>query len=132
MAFWPCSICLQDLGHWGWDMEVFLRGKENVMRKRSLALLVALAIGGLGLVTSVPIQAAEKAASAVATELRVNVNTADVEQLTQLKGVGEKTAQAIIDFRKTNGSFKTVDDLLQIKGIGEKRLATMRGNIVLE
>jgi competence protein ComEA len=97
-----------------------------------LALLVALAIGGLGLVTGVPAQAAEKSASAEATELRVNVNTADVEQLTQLKGVGEATAQAIIDFRKENGSFKTVEDLLQVKGIGEKRLATMRDSIVLE
>lgn len=59
----------------------------------------------------------------------VNINTADVQELTKLKGVGVKKAEAIIAWRKENGSFKTIDQLLEVKGIGEATLAANRENI---
>ncbi|MDA3897720.1 MAG: ComEA family DNA-binding protein [Desulfobacteraceae bacterium] len=54
---------------------------------------------------------------------KININTATVEELIQLKGVGEKLSQAIIDYREKNGLFKNVVDLENIKGIGPKILA---------
>lgn len=59
----------------------------------------------------------------------VNINTADVQELTKLKGVGEKKAEAIVAWRKVNGDFKSVEQLLEVKGIGEATLAANRENI---
>ena len=52
----------------------------------------------------------------------IDINTADTQTLTTLKGIGKSKAQAIILYRETNGRFKSVDELLQIKGIGKKVL----------
>ncbi|NLC28265.1 MAG: ComEA family DNA-binding protein, partial [Campylobacteraceae bacterium] len=59
----------------------------------------------------------------VALWAAVNINTANVEELATLKGIGEKKAQAIIEYREANGGFKTVDELSNVKGIGEKIVA---------
>jgi len=53
----------------------------------------------------------------------VNVNTADLQTLDTLAGVGPVTAQAIVDEREQNGPFDYPQDLLLVKGIGEKTLA---------
>jgi competence protein ComEA len=59
----------------------------------------------------------------------VNLNTATLDQLDQLDGVGPAMAQKILDFRKAHGGFGTVDDLDQIPGIGEKRMAALRDHV---
>lgn len=61
--------------------------------------------------------------------LRININTATVDQLQSLKGIGPKTAARIIAHRKRVGGFKSLEDLLQIKGIGPKTLNKFRGNV---
>jgi competence protein ComEA len=53
---------------------------------------------------------------------KVNVNTANIEQLQSVKGFGTKTAQAIIAYREANGAFKSVSDLVNVKGIGNKKV----------
>jgi len=50
----------------------------------------------------------------------VNLNTATVEQLDRLPGVGPKTAALIVEYRQKNGGFKKVEDLMNVRGIGEK------------
>lgn len=59
----------------------------------------------------------------------VNINTATKEQLMTLSGIGEVKAAAILEYRRENGSFYTVDELTNVKGIGEKTLEKIRGNI---
>jgi competence protein ComEA len=61
----------------------------------------------------------------------VNVNTAKVEELDILPGLGPKMAQAIVDFRETHGKFSTVEDLQKVKGLGPKKLAAIRPHITL-
>ena len=53
----------------------------------------------------------------------ININTATLQQLDMLPGIGTVRAQAIIDYREANGPFQTVEDLLNVDGIGEKTLA---------
>ena len=61
---------------------------------------------------------------------KVNINTATVEELKTLKGVGEKKAEAIIEYRKKNGSFKTKEDLMKVRGIGKKLFESFQERIV--
>jgi competence protein ComEA len=51
----------------------------------------------------------------------VNLNTADVAQLSYLPRVGAKAAQRIVDYRTQHGPFHKTTDLMQVKGFGEKR-----------
>lgn len=68
-------------------------------------------------------------AEVVAPQTSININTASVQELTKLKGIGEKKAEAIVAWRKENGNFNTVEQLLEVKGIGEATLAANRENI---
>lgn len=54
--------------------------------------------------------------------LRVDINTADLEELDELPEVGPSTAQSIIDYREANGGFRSVDELEEIPGIGSETL----------
>lgn len=62
----------------------------------------------------------------------VNVNTATMEQLQQIKGIGPKTAEKIVSYRETHGQFSKVSDLSNIKGIGDKSLEKMASHISVE
>lgn len=59
----------------------------------------------------------------------VNINTATLEQLDTLPGVGEATANKIITYREENGGFKTIEDLKNVKGIGDKKFEDMKSSI---
>ncbi|WP_299663629.1 helix-hairpin-helix domain-containing protein [uncultured Psychromonas sp.] len=56
--------------------------------------------------------------AAVGKISKIDLNSASVEQLTTLNGIGDKTAKAIVDYRKKNGDFTNVKDLVNVKGIG--------------
>jgi len=63
--------------------------------------------------------------------LPVDINTASMEELDTLPGIGPITAQAIVDHRETRGKFTSPEDLLQVRGIGPKKLAAIRGHITV-
>ncbi len=56
----------------------------------------------------------------------VNINTATLEELASLPGIGEKLAQEIITIRGQKGGFSSVEELLLVPGIGEKKLEKIR------
>ena len=72
---------------------------------------------------------APEAPEAVPEDGRININTAGVEELTTLKGVGESRAKAIIAFREEHGSFENPEDIMQIAGIKEGIYAKIKDQI---
>jgi competence protein ComEA len=63
---------------------------------------------------------------------KVNINTATVEELMSLKGIGEKKAESIVEHREKIGSFAAIGDLKGVKGIGDKIFSKIKDNIEIE
>lgn len=63
---------------------------------------------------------------------KIRINSASVEELQKLQGIGPSKAQAIVTYREENGPFKTVEDLLEVSGIGEKTLENIKDDIVID
>ena len=59
-----------------------------------------------------------EATSPVATDSRVDINTASHEELITLPGIGEVKAQAIVAYREQEGPFRRTDELMNVSGIG--------------
>lgn len=63
---------------------------------------------------------------------KVNINTADREQLISVSGIGPARADAIISHREKNGPFATVGDLTQIRGIGNAFIEANKDKLTTE
>ncbi len=61
----------------------------------------------------------------------ININTADINELATLKGIGSAMAQRIIDYREQNGGFKSVDELKNVRGIGDKKFDTLKDKVTI-
>lgn len=101
-------------------------------------LTATLLLGCLPLLSQ-PLLAADKPAAKPATTVtaakesgKVNLNTASINELTALKGIGEKKAQAIVDYREKQGKFTTVDQLADVSGIGPATLEANRDMIIVK
>lgn len=81
------------------------------MKRKSMAVITVLTVA-LMMSWVVPALAADLQ--------KVNINTATVEDLMSLDGIGQNIAERILDFREKNGPFQTPEDLMLVKGIGQK------------
>lgn len=61
----------------------------------------------------------------------LDINTASVDELTALSGIGATLAQRIVDYRSEKGPFESLSDLLEVEGIGAKKLETILDDITI-
>ena len=85
--------------------------------RRFVATGLALAMAAL-LVSGTAMAAGKPAPTS-----KVNLNTASVQQLTTLPGVGPQLAARIVEYRQKSGTFRTTQELMNVKGVGEKNFA---------
>jgi competence protein ComEA len=72
------------------------------------------------------------AMSAQAPAEKININTANAEQISSsMTGIGESKAKAIVEYRKTHGKFKSIQDLENVDGIGLKTVERNKDKISL-
>jgi competence protein ComEA len=71
------------------------------------------------------------AGTGIVGEALINLNTATLDQLETLPGIGPTLAQRIIDYRLEHGPFRSVDELLDVSGIGDQRLADLRSKVTV-
>ena len=62
---------------------------------------------------------------------KVDLNTASVERLTELPGIGEALARRIVEYRQQAGPFQSIEDVMNVKGIGEKKFSKFQDQITV-
>jgi competence protein ComEA len=96
-----------------------------------VSMLVMIVLSGGALYTARPSEGAPKVVYTASLQeiedesqdsLKVDINTADIDELDELPEVGPSTAQSIVEYRQTNGQFSSVEELEEIPGIGPETL----------
>lgn len=59
----------------------------------------------------------------------ININSASVEKLSTLNGIGKSTAEKIVKYRNENGYFNSIEDLMNVSGIGESKFNNIKDDI---
>ena len=111
----------------------------NKLRKAALILFCALAAAGslrgylqgsarqeAAVLYESPVERAELPGPEEYKDDRIDLNSATIEQLCTLKGIGPAKAQAILDYRVAYGGFVCVEEIMEVKGIGESTFAKIK------
>ncbi len=66
------------------------------------------------------------------SNMKININTADINELDKLPGIGDSTAQKIIDYRNENGKYNSIEDVKNVKGIGDSKFDKIKEFIIVK
>lgn len=94
---------------------VFVRSRSTFIF-HLFSLLLALSVGSLAF---------------GAGEGKIDVNTATVEELQTLPGIGKEIAQRIVQYRQNHGPFTQIDELKNVKGIGKGKLVKLQEHVTI-
>jgi comEA protein len=103
-----------------------IRRLKMMFRKAKIACVLAVCLGLA--VSSVSVLAQK---SSPTPPEKINLNTASVEQLQSLPGVGAATAKSIVEYRAKVGKFKRIEEIINIKGIGEKKFERIKDRLII-
>ena len=116
----------------------------TVQERALLLFIISSLVLGLGILhfrksnvpTSQPQLDLNKDVEQIKEEIKrskqVNINTAGIEELTRLPGVGKIIAERIVEYRKTHNSFISKEEIKKVKGIGDNKFERMEEFILLE
>ena len=65
-------------------------------------------------------------------KIMVNINTANVEELQKISGIGLSTAQKIVQYRKEHGKFTEIEEIKNVTGVGESKFEKIKNNIYVK
>lgn len=94
-----------------------------------ICLFMLAFMAGFNSATAESLKMSDEVSQVAVAQTLLNINTATIDQLTALPGIGKSKAAAIIDYRETQGPFSSIDELVKVKGIGTKMLAKLTGII---
>ncbi len=100
------------------------------LKRMNLALALFLCLSLALAPLSALAQKSTGSSKAAATE-KVNLNTASLDQLQTLPGVGPAVAKRILEHRAKIGKFTKIEEILNVKGIGEKRFQRMKDRLTV-
>ncbi len=66
------------------------------------------------------------------TPLKININTATLQEFELLPGIGPSIAQRIVDYRAENGNFNAIEDIMKVRGIGQATFEKLQPNITVQ
>jgi competence protein ComEA len=101
------------------------------MSRRSLLFVGAVLVFAVAVLALVPPAARGATPQPAASGDKVNINTAGVDELVALPGIGKAYAERIVEYRQKNGPFKRIEDILNVRGIGEKTFERIRDRLTL-
>ena len=108
---------------------------KNVLLVRSLStwLVFAIVLSGFSLLKTDTLYAASKKKE-VRIEVpasEVDINTAGLDELQTVRGIGPALAERILNYRREFGGFETLDDLANVRGIGGAKLRKIKAQVTL-
>ncbi len=95
------------------------------MKVRRTLLSASLVVMVMLLITSVGLAESE------GTTQLLDINHASIEELCVLKGISKVKASAIVEYRKAKGPFESIEDIMNVKGIGEKTFENIKDHITV-
>ncbi len=102
------------------------------MSSRSWLAVLMVAVSTSSVVPVVPAFAAREKAARAEQSAPVNINTANVDELMSLDGIGRKVAEKIVEYRTTHGGFRKPAEIRRVDGIGAGLWERNRERIVVK
>ena len=78
-----------------------------------------------------PAPSAKPPAAAPAADRVINLNTATATDIATLPGIGPKTAELIVQYREKNGNFKKIEEVMNVRGVGEKTFLKLKDRLTV-
>ena len=101
------------------------------MNRLGLFLCVCIVLGTTASTAAQDKAREKPAKASTASIATVNLNTATQAQLETLPGIGAAAAKRILEYRQKNGNFKKVEELMNVKGIGEKSFLKLKQHLTV-
>jgi len=101
--------------------------------RQVILFLITVAVAGLGIDFLVKRYSPTKSIMGFSQNIgKINLNTADIDLLVSIPGIGEKLARSIIEYRNLHSGFNDLEELKGIKGITKYRYEKLKYNLFIE